>query len=353
MAVTEFTTSSPQAVKVWSDETWVDTIHKTEISRFMGTDDNSIIRRLTDLEKGRGDVIYFDVRLQLDDWGVVDSAKLEGNEDSLEFAQDSLTLHQRRMGVAKRRFSQQRTIHDLRMHCQDALTDKWADYLDNLMYAQLAGRAQETTGLSAAYVAEGRTPVAPDADHVYDPSATMSLAHIDRLVEMAKTRTPIMRPAMVDGEPKFILSLHPAAVRGLRTASGGTEWTEITKSAGVRGSDNPIYTGALGEYAGVIIHESTRIPYNSSTTPRCHNVFMGAGAGAIGFGNAYSGLGDGSSTRVEALSTWWEEVRDFGEEMAVATGNIYGIKKVQFDMNANGTKTDYGTIVLQTDDVKA
>jgi len=332
-------------------------IHKTEISKFMGTGDNAILRRITDLERGRGDTVRFDIRLQLDDWGVVGSNRLKGNEDSLAYSQDSVVLNQRRMGVKNMRLSQQRTVHNLREHAQEALTDKWADWMDNLMYATLAGKAQDRpTGLSAAFTEEGITPLSSSADtaHYYDPSDGISLTHIDRLVEMAKECTPILRPAMVDGQPKYILVLHPAAVRGLRAETGAAGWTEIQARAGNRGSSNPIFTGALGEYNGVIIHESPRIPYDPTGggAPTCHNVFLGANAGVMAFGNAYSNLGTESPMKVDALASWFEDSDDYGEEWGFAVGAIYGIKKVRFDMGS-GTATDYGVIVLATDDVRA
>jgi len=353
MAATEFSSTAAQARKVWSDQVWADMIHKTEINRFMGTGDNAILRRLTDLESERGDTIRYDIRLQLDDWGVVGSTRLKGAEDSLAYAQDSVVLNQRRMGVKNMRLSQQRTVHDLKLHAREALTDRWADYIDNLMFAILAGKAQDTpTGLSAAYTAEGLTPVAADAAHIIDSASDMVLASIDRLVERAKESSPLIRPAMVDGQPKYILVLHPAAVRGLRAETGASGWTEIAARANVRGATNPIYTGALGEYNVVILHESPRIPYDpagGATDPHCWNLFLGANAGVIAFGNAYSGLGLESPTRVDALASWFEDTDDYGEEWGFAVGAIYGIKKVRFDMGS-GSATDYGVIVLQTDD---
>jgi N4-gp56 family major capsid protein len=354
MAVTEFSASDPQARKVWSDQTWADIIHKTEINRFMGTGEDAIIRRLTDLEKGRGDTIYYDLRLQLDDFGVVGSDRLQGNEDSLEYTQDSIVLNQRRMGVANRRLSQQRTVHDLRRHTREALTDQWADYLDNLMYAQLAGLAQDGTGLSAAYTAEGRTPVAPDANHVYDPSTSMDLAAIDYVVEMAKETTPLMRPAMIDGQPHFMLVMHPAATRGLKGFVGSNDWTTLSLGnlqtrAGARGPTNPLFTGALGMYNNVVLHESTRIPWRT-TEPQAQNVFLGAGAGTVAFGNAYSELGPESPMQVDALASWFERSDDYGEEWGFAVGAIYGIKKARFTIS--GTARDYGVIVIQTDNAR-
>ena len=72
---------------------------------------------------------------------------------------------------------------------------------------------------------------------------------------------------MVDGKPYFVVFLHPYQVTDLRTktsadASHPVLWYDIHRSRlqGGQGSDNPIFTGALGEYNGCILHESTHVP---------------------------------------------------------------------------------------------
>jgi N4-gp56 family major capsid protein len=102
--------------------------------------------------------------------------------------------------------------------------------------------------------------------------------------------------------------------------------------------DNPIMTGALGMYNGVVLHESTRITagVNSATgatvaTAR-RAVLMGAQAGFIGFGKGQSFNN----------FDWNEELFDYGNKLGVEAGLIHGLKKARFN------NADFGTIVLPT-----
>ena len=100
----------------------------------------------------------------------------------------------------------------------------------------------------------------------------------------------------------------------------------------MRSSKNPIYTGALGEYNGVILRESEFIP--SSGTNLRHNVLLGQGAGSIAFGNAWAkdGRGAGGGT----FFNWREETEDYGNEQGIAGISALGIKGSVFNSEAFG-----------------
>lgn len=94
----------------------------------------------------------------------------------------------------------------------------------------------------------------------------------------------------------------------------------------------------LGEYNGVILHESTRMPVgtNSGTpiTSVRRAVFCGAQAATIAFGQGYEG---GASA-----GNWTEKLFDYGNQLGVAGGLIWGLKKNVFN------STDFGTIVISS-----
>jgi N4-gp56 family major capsid protein len=150
---------------------------------------------------------------------------------------------------------------------------------------------------------------------------------------------------MVDGQPKYVLIIHPFTATEMRTATGADNWREITALARERSASNPLYTGALGEYAGVIIHVSEYIPRQISS-PLTYNIFLGAQAGCIAFGNAWKrrqrGLGKGS------YFSWHEDVDDYGNEEGIGVASIFGIKKTVYN------SVDYATIrYVTTDDSHA
>jgi hypothetical protein len=79
-------------------------------------------------------------------------------------------------------------------------------------------------------------------------------------------------------------------------------------------SDNPIFTGALGEYNGVILHESYRLPRLANVS---QNVFAGAQSATFAFGR------ENGPQRM----SWVEEIFDYGNQLGVSAGCIAGMKR--------------------------
>lgn len=338
MAVTEFGTNDAQAVKRWSDKLFRETIGKTFFKRFMGRSAKSIICLLTDLQKNPGDTIKYDLREQDRSNGVQGDTRLKGFESALQFYQDELKIDQLRNAHAFRRMSQQRTVHSLREEGRDSLSTWFAWVYDTMMFSYLAGVAgnegEEVSGILGASGFAGNALATPDAAHLVDNTGSaFTLAQIDDAIAKAKVTNPRVAPTMVDGQPKYALVLHPYSIRSMKTTAGSAAWNAIHQNASERGSSNPIYTGALGEYNGVVLHESECIQRVGDVT---HNVFLGAGAGTVAFGNAHDqisrGAGGGSHF------SYAEETEDYGNEKGIAAGSIFGIKKNRFN------SADFGVI---------
>ena len=186
-------------------------------------------------------------------------------------------------------------------------------------------------------------PAAPDANHrVWEDStstegslsatttAAMSMALIDKAIAQAKTLTPMIRPIKIDGGDYYTLFMHPFDVFQLRqqAATAGT-WADIQRAAmeGGKITGNAIFTGALGMWNGVIMHESSRVP-NIVTAPNSgaiadfrNPVFAGAQAACMAFGKN-SGPGKMS---------WVEDTFDYGNQLGVSAGMIAGLKKTIFN----------------------
>jgi N4-gp56 family major capsid protein len=135
--------------------------------------------------------------------------------------------------------------------------------------------------------------------------------------------------------------MHPYQVTDLRTdASTAGNWFDIQKAAlqGGKVSKNPIYTGALGEYNGVIIRSSYDVTQgvHSSTGAAVTTVrrapFMGAQAAMMAFGP------DSSADSF----AWEEEWFDYRRELGVSAQSLWGLKKTIFN------SVDFGNIVIST-----
>lgn len=165
-------------------------------------------------------------------------------------------------------------------------------------------------------------------------SSIFSLTLIDRAVVKAKTLSPKIRPLRIDGEEKYVSFIHTYQHHQLRTNTNTAQYADIQKAAiqGGQISKNPIYTGSLAEYNGTVMHESTRVP-TPGVTSVYRAIFCGAQSGVFA-------LGQDSNTNLTA--SWFEELFNYGNELGVAAGLIFGIKKSVFN------SADFGTIVISS-----
>ncbi len=338
MAVTEFGTNDAQAVKRWSDKLFRETMGKTYCKRFMGRSADSILKLLTDLDNDPGDEVRYDLRIQDRSNGVQGDTRLKGFESALTFQQDTLKINQLRQAHAFRGMTQQRTVHDLRAEGRASLSDWYAWVYDVMFFSYMAGVSgdgnEEISGILGSSGFAGNALTAPDADHLIDQSSTaFALTDLDSALAKAKVTNPRVRPTMVNGQPKYVVVLHPYSIRSMKTGAGATAWNQIHQNASQRGNSNPIYTGALGEYNGVVIHESEYIQRVGNVT---HNVFLGACAGTMAFGNAWKrsrrGAGGGS------YFSYREEDDDYGNEEGIAAASVFGMKKSTFN------SADFGVV---------
>lgn len=347
MADTEFGVNSPQAVKRWSDSLMRETLGKMGIKAHIGKGPESCIQLIGDLDKNPGDNVVFDFLMQDRSPGVNGDSKLEDHETPLNFFQDGLFINQKRHGHSFKGMTQQRTLHDLRATGRYSLSNWWAWFIEGSAFAHLAGTAgdgpenvaQALRVVTGSTDFAGNTLAAPDTDHLVDGSGgTFDVALIDQAVARAESINPRMAPIMVDGQPHFVCYLTPASVWKLRGSS--TLWSQIQREAASRGSDNPIFTGALGIYNNVILRKSEFVV--SVGTVR-HNILLGQGALALAFGNAWE-----KQSRVNgqggAFFDWKEQERDYGNIKGIGTASILGMKVPVF----NGKRV--GSIVIKSTD---
>jgi N4-gp56 family major capsid protein len=356
MANTSFGTNSPQTVKLWSNVTMREALKPTMANKLMGAGSRAPLQRLTELEKNAGDQIKYDLLMQMTGAGVTGDNRMRDNEEPLVYYQDSVLIDQLRNAHSFRRMSQQRTLHDLRVDAKTNLADWWAGTFDTYLFNYLCGN----TGFSFA----GNTPTAPDSDHYIvsgDVSHTgviatdeaslgnndqIQLADLDYAKEAAKTLTPPIRPAQIDGGEYYVVILHTYSVTDIRldvANSAYVDWPTIQMYARERGKQNPIFTGALGVYNGMILLDSTYLPaFNGAAVNTVRrNLFLGAQAGVFALGSAYDGM-EKERMGKDNLMSWYEQTDDFGNEKAISCGCIFGMKSTLFNSK------DYGKIVISS-----
>ncbi|MEM9584793.1 MAG: N4-gp56 family major capsid protein [Pseudomonadota bacterium] len=370
MAATEFGLNDPETVKLWSRKLAREAFAQTWFKKLVGKEgsedeDNAIIVEKTDTKKDAGDEVTCTLRMQLEGDGVLGDATLEGNEESITTFTDKLVINQLRHAVrSKGKMSEQRIPWKHRKEAMKGLRDWWSTRWDRCAFVQLCGytgprvveRGEIYSGQDVRYSGNNAT-IAPDSTSHYRLDATnglvsnandedlvaadtMTLTVLDDLKAEAETRAPIIRPVMFEGEKVYVVILDTFQARDLRTNTNTGQWQDIQKAAMQGGNvkKNPIFTGALGMYNNMILHSSNRITQgvNSSTGANISTarraVFLGAGAGMIGFGQGHS---------LEKYD-WHEDLFDYGNQLGVKGGCIGGLKKTQYD------NKDYGCLVLST-----
>jgi N4-gp56 family major capsid protein len=335
MALTSYGVNAPEAVKLWSKALMREALKATWIGKFIGDSSDSLIQQKDDFKKSAGDRLTMTLRMQLTGDGVLGDGTLEGNEERLTTYTDNLLIDQLRHAVRSAgKMTEQRIPWSIREEAKDGLVDWWAGRMDTAFFNQLCGYTVQTdlryTGNNA--VLAPTTVIRPNA-RANDQSLTtgdeFTLQLIDAAVAAAKLATPVIRPLKMNGEDRYVMFLHTNQVTQLRTNTSAGQWLDIQKAAttGDGSRSNPIFTGALGMYNGVILHESTRITpgVNSSTGASVANtrraVLAGAQAVVLGFGG---GQDYGSWD-------WNEELFDYGNQLGVEAGCIFGLKAVRYN----------------------
>lgn len=357
MAQTSFPTNDPVAVKLWSAKLYHDAIGETFFGKFMSKEDSSIIQEKPDTSKGPGDRIRCTIRRRLTGDGQSGDSVLEGNEEALDtFTHDLLIDQLRHATRSAGKMSEQRVPFSVREENRMALVDWWAERLDISMANVLTGYTAQTdvryTGMNLTtaptriIVGGGNTN---ETQLALDSGDAIKLADLDKAVALAKTTGSAgrerIRPLKVGGKKMYVCFLHPYQIYQLRrdASTQGNFWDlQRAQLQGGKIADNTLLTGADFMYNNVIVHEWSYLP-NIVGTPSAgtvadykRGVFCGAQAAVFARGQ------EGRQDKM----TWVEELFDYGNQLGVSAGMIFGMNKVVFGTAGGGPNVDFGTIVL-------
>jgi N4-gp56 family major capsid protein len=361
MATTTFAVNDSMAVKLWSKKVAEAERDTSEVAKLMGESDDNIIQVKRDTSKGPGDQCTFALRARLSGKGFTSGQKAEGNAESLSFYSDAVVINElgQTVGVrSKNTIDAQRVPFDLREQGKEGLVQWWKDRKSVSVFNHACGNtlANTESATSGSVFTGMNTVVAPSATrHIWAGSATtdatitsadtFTVSLIDRAKERATVGNNIIRPTMVGGMPKYVMYIDPAQVTSLRTNAGSGGWLDITRAAmqGGEVTKNPIYSGALGEWNGVILRHSQDVTQGinagAAVTTVRRAVLMGAQALVCAYGN--------SNSYGPMTYRWSEELFDHERELELGAWTIWGCKKTRFD------SADFGTLVVSTHAVRA
>ncbi len=315
----DYAASIPQ---IWADGLFAQAENMTFWSSYEGGPGTGLpIVRRDELEKEAGDTIKMDIVLALQGTGLTGDlagSLLEGNEEALKIRQTSFSVDSLQHAVRWTKLAQKLITHDMRSVAQGQLSKWLAGKLDDQIFTELsgAGTTIPTKNLWAAGTATTRLGVADT-----DTGGRLTLNTLTELKAYAQVELK-MEPIRIDGDGNeyFMLVAHPYTVMSLKRDD--VKWAQAQRDAQVRGDSNPLFTGAVGIWDGVIIVSSNRVRRSVGTTIQVSdNIFLGAQALSRGYGS---------------YPDWTEEYFSYGQEAGIATWTLVGNKLNVFDLTAGG-----------------
>ncbi len=337
------TTTIPNEVimKAWAKNTWEAAIEETFFNKFTGRDAGSVIQIKEELAKGAGMSINIPLLMQLNGPGVLGDNTLEGNEEALTYRSFDVFLQRVRNAVRiAGKYEEHKTQINMRQDAKTQLARWLADYIDKSIFAVLTG-IMPTGFTTTTFPFPLSDPTSDRVIYGGGKTSEGAITPADKftadMIGVAKRKaledkSKRMHTIHDQGRDLFIMVIDPYQARDLRN---DTKWLRAQELANVRGEKNPIFSGALGLYDGVIIHESTRVPRTdtgASDGKVGHAVFLGAQAVVFAEGEN---------------PEWVEDTFDYGNQWGTSFGRMFGLQKAQFKFDGSNN-TDFGVINVIT-----
>lgn len=253
--------------KVWAKKVWHEGVKNSYFDKFTAMDGSNVVHQNKDLTNVKGDSVVFGLMMNLSGNGVEGNrAKLSGAEDSLNIYDFTVQTQLVRNAVSRFEADDQKSQYDMLKEIKVVLKQWLSDWLDNKLISKLSYNPSNGEVLYASAAGTQSSITANDK---------LTTTIISRAKRKAMMHAPKVQPIKVDGMDKYIMLIHPWAARDLKD---DPKWLAAQQNANVRGSKNPIFTGALGEYDGVILYEYERVQtgnIGASSANVCQNLLLG------------------------------------------------------------------------------
>ncbi len=332
MAYTEVLTAHGVTVSAWEDRIAAEYIGQLWMKNLMGPSADAVIQVKQDLTKMPGDAINVAIRSQMKGGYVAGNAFGLGNEGRVEFYNQRIVIDNIRHLV---RFddvpmSQKRVGWDLLNQGREALVEKARIRLDEDIIASLSDAT--TTRVRGRYLygatdgnwnathASGLTNI----DNTADQLTTNMIRIAKRKALIPVNATARIRPMNVkvgmNFEQWYVSINHPYCIRDLVDNDAAYRNAQLLLPPNGN-RDSPLFTGNAfrGSYDGVLIYEYDRIQLYSSTIQVAGNLFLGAQAGTVVWGQ---------------MPKFNEQEQDLGHTVSYEVHEIRKTNKLAFGRNA-------------------
>jgi len=354
--------------EIWQKELYRDVMDNMYFTKngMMGTGTNNIIQLKDQLKKTKGDTITLPLTAKMSGDGVSGDNELEGNEEKINAYSESILIDQKRFAVRLTgMLNEQKNAFDMRADAKNKLSIRLQEFIERQFFLKLAGCNNLTLVdvNGATYAADALWSNTPDqvpaadtaagygdrylcADYAAgaDSLATTDLitpALISRAKVKAQLASPKILPLKIGGKNYYVMFIHPWQAFDLKN---NATFAQARREAEVRGKENPIFTGALGVWDGVIIHEHEYVPFLDISVAG-HN-YVAAAAGTDFSADCFRAILCGQQAagfaKCNNKKGWVEKSFDYENQTGFATGLIGGIQKILFNSK------NYGVIQVDT-----
>lgn len=241
--------------EMWARKCYEEAKAKHFWQRFSGPEGSGmpfIIK--TELLTQPGDTIHISQVSNLSGAGVSGNTRLRGTEEKLSLAEITVVPEWNRHAVSDTAKASKQINQDFRVKAQKGLSYWMANKMDSSVWTAaevIAAAGFEAAAVSRVYAGAATSDVTITSTMVFSVTEIRKAA-----AKLASANIPkIAVPGMPAGDGYYLCFINPWQAYSLKSDS---EWIGNHQSATERGASNPLFTGALGEIDGVIVHPTTQ-----------------------------------------------------------------------------------------------
>lgn len=358
MAATDFASQTSEQRAYWARKTWQPARNEAFVSRFMGSDENSMIHVISDYTKTeKGDKAIITLLADLLSDGVIGDNQREGNEEAMSIYDFELPIDLISHAVKnKGKLSDQKSTVSARDKARGQLQYWLQSRLDELSLLSLSG-------ISYAYKPDGSArsnspfpglafqPTAPTSArrrtwtgtslssnaNTTSSLTTSSTASYKMITQsVAYARDHYIKPIVKGGKEYFVLLVKPGTLAQLKN---DTDFKNAVNQSGL-GNNNPFFTGAITTIDGVVIHEH-RLVYSTTGTA----TKWGAGTDVEGTRSLLCGAQALAMADITPPD-WAEEMFDLNSKYRIGVDKMLSLIKPKFYSAIDGGIQDFGVLAI-------
>lgn len=367
MALTNFAALTDEQLTIWQRKVWRAAREKMFVSKFLGSDENAMIHRITELKKTqKGTRAVITLITDLEDDGVAGDRFLEGNEEAMNSDDQVIQYDQLRHALRnKGRMAEQKSVVSFREQAMNNLSYWHANRWDQMAFLTLSGVSytmqnngvprpkQELANLDFAgdisapspgrhyrWVGSSQDFAEGDTDEIVagdTPSYNM-LIEARTLAEENYIR-PLREK---EGVEWYNVFMTPRQIAHLKKDE---DFKKAYRNAMERSPNNPIFKGTDVIWLdGFAIHKH-RLVYNTggaATGSRWGDAGAVHGARALLCGAQALAMAD------IGPAYWDEKEFDYNNQPGISVGKMAGYLKPKFYSIYNQSVEDFGVLALDT-----